>query len=81
MAKKSFIEEADEIIGDTIYDLSEVVNEVLPAKSMIQTTLMLTYQQMTPEQQLDIVEKVGTDWFLKLSARVEKQLRNLTVSD
>lgn len=78
MATSSFPELLDEIVSEALFEVYSVVQDVMPTNSVIETTLMSSYTRLTPQEQLQIVEMLGADWFLKLSTRIEKRLRQLT---
>lgn len=78
MARSSHLDNLEDAIFEGIVDIYDTVNEVFPSDSIIQSTLMMSYMNMRPEEQVAIIEQLGADWFVKLSAKIEKRLRDLT---
>lgn len=81
MARDNHLEELEDAALDAMNDMYETVQNTYPSDSTIQAVLMMSYKNLTPEQQVQIVEQVGADWFLKLSAKIERRLRRLTSVD
>lgn len=78
MAKTSYTELLDSVIGEALFDLSSIVQDTYPADSVIQTVLMASFVALSPEEQKQIIETVGADWFVKLATKIDKSLRQLT---
>jgi len=72
------MEELDGIVFDALLEVNEAVTDIYPNGSVIQSTLMASYLALTPEEQVQIVEQLGADWFVKMSAKLERRLRGLT---
>lgn len=78
MARSKYLDNLEDAIFEGLVDIFDTVNEVFPSDSIIQSTLMMSYMNMRPEEQVAIIEQLGADWFVKLSAKIEKRLRDLT---
>jgi len=78
LPKDTYINELEDVIFEGLSTINEAVTDLFPNDSIINTVLMQSYKQLTPQEQASIVDQLGIDWFVKLSARLERRLRGLT---
>lgn len=78
LPKKSYVEELDSVILDALLDVDEIVKNEYPLDSVIQSSLMASYNTMSPEQRTQLLDQLGAEWYLELTTKIEKRLRGLT---
>lgn len=74
---KSELEELDEVIFDTLIDMKGLINDVMPTGTMLQTILRSSFQRLSPQEKLQIVEAMGPEWYIDMATKIERELNKL----
>lgn len=72
---KSYVERVDERVMDAVIRAQGHVSKMMPSDTTLQSVLNSSFMALTPELQVQLVEMMGTEWYLDLAAKIEKQLR------
>ena len=76
----NFVNRLDEKIFDAVLRAQDVVSALVPRTAIIETFLQTSFEELTPEQQVQIVETMGPEWYLRIAKRMEKRLREIDQS-
>ena len=74
MAKKSFPEKIDDFVFDSVLRVRAKILETYPEDTLIDSMMRSTYVAMSPEEKANIIQNLGPDWLVKISAEIEKKL-------
>ena len=74
---KSFPEQLDESIFDATLAIMDAFNSVYPSDTRIITFLKASFDKLTPEQRVNIVQQYGAEWYVKLAAEVQRRQRQI----
>lgn len=78
MAYNSFIERLEACVDNSLSEMYAVVDCTFPRESQIQNILVASFQALSPQEQANIVETLGTEWYLDVATKIEKRIRALT---
>jgi len=77
MAKKSYPEKIDDFIFDSILRVRGRILEKYPEDALIDSMMRSTYVAMSPQEKANIIQNLGPDWLVKISAEIEKKLTRI----
>jgi len=77
MAKKSFPEKIDDFVFDSVLRVRAKILETYPEDTLIDSMMRSTYVAMSPEEKANIIQNLGPDWLVKISAEIEKKLTQI----
>ena len=77
MAKKSFPEKIDDFVFDSVLRVRAKILETYPEDTLIDSMMRSTYVAMSPEEKANIIQNLGPDWLVKISAEIEKKLTRI----
>ena len=77
MAKKSFPEKIDDFVFDSVFRVRAKILETYPEDTLIDSMMRSTYVAMSPEEKANIIQNLGPDWLVKISAEIEKKLTQI----
>jgi len=75
---KSYIDILQDLYINQLIRMKGLVSILIPSDTVIKSSLIRSFQQLTPERQAQIVEQLGPDWYIEMAAKIERQLRALT---
>ena len=73
--KKSWAEEVDDSVMDAVASFSDAIEVVYPAETILQSMLQASFEALTPEQKLAIVNQMGVEWYVKMAAKMQRGSR------
>jgi len=74
MVKESYPEKLDNYIFDAVLKVRGHILETYPEDALINSMVRQSFITMQPMEQVQIVDKLGPDWMVKIAAEVEKKL-------
>ena len=77
MAKKSYPEKIDDFIFDSVLRVRGRILETYPQDALIDSMMRSTYVAMSPQEKANIIQNLGPDWLVKISAEIEKKLTRI----
>jgi|TARA_R110000824_G_scaffold263546_1_gene452280 hypothetical protein len=77
MAKKSYPEKIDDFIFDSVLRVRGRILETYPEDALIDSMMRSTYVAMSPQEKANIIQNLGPDWLVKISAEIEKKLTRI----
>jgi hypothetical protein len=77
MAKQSYPEKLDEFIFDSLLNVREKILRVYPEETTLASITRSSYLSMQPQEQAQIMQTLGPDWIVKISANIEKKLSEI----
>ena len=77
MAKKSYPEKIDDFIFDSVLRVRGKILETYPEDALIDSMMRSTYVAMSPQEKANIIQNLGPDWLVKISAEIEKKLTRI----
>lgn len=77
---KSFAERLDVAVMDAAIKVQTAVSKAIPIDIQLESLIQMSFARLTPEQQVQIVEQMGADWYLKVAARIEKRFSEIDSS-
>jgi hypothetical protein len=66
-------EKIDQVVFDTVLKWTETIEKMFPTDTVLESVLLTSFNRLTPEQRVYIVDNLGTEWYIKLAARLEKR--------
>tara|TARA_R110002020_G_scaffold229467_2_gene440235 strand:- start:2198 stop:2449 length:252 start_codon:yes stop_codon:yes gene_type:complete len=77
MAKQSYPEKLDDFVFDSVLNVREKILRTYPEESMLDSIMRASYLAMQPQEQAQILQNLGPDWIVKVSANIEKKLSEI----
>ena len=74
MAKESYAEKLEGMVMDAAIKFQLKLNEAMPLDVRLESVMMSTFEALTPEEQIQLVDTIGPEDYLKLAAKIEKLL-------
>ena len=74
MAKQSYPEKIDDFIFDSVLSVREKILRTYPEDTMLNSITRASYLSMQPQEQAQIMQTLGPDLIVKISANIEKKL-------
>jgi hypothetical protein len=72
LSKKSYVNMIDEAIVQGVATVQEAVEKVYPEDAVIESLLFESFNRLSPQDQLLIVQEMGTEWYVKMAAKVRR---------
>lgn len=73
--KKAFPEVLDEALMGAFEHLIESVEEVYPEDAVVMSLVYSSFYRLTPQQQDQIIQQMGTEWYLEMAAKAQRHMR------
>ena len=73
--KKSWAEQIDDSVMDATASISDAIETVYPSDTILQSMLQVSFEALTPEQKLAIVNQMGVEWYVKMAADMQRRSR------
>lgn len=73
--KKSWAEQVDDSVMDAVASFSEAIETVYPSDTILESMLQVSFDALTPEQQVAIVNQMGVEWYVKMAAKMQRGRR------
>jgi hypothetical protein len=77
MAKEAYPEKLDNHIFDAVLKVRGHILDRYPEDALISSMVRQSFITMQPMEQVQIVDKLGPDWMVKIAAKVEKKLSEI----